>query len=169
MHVARLAVVLVVGVGALAAPGSASGWHYKFLDFFDFAPPNASGTSVIKAKKCHGGKLGTYKYRSRTEAQGGETELAIEVRAKLPVTEKFKPIKDVEVIVEASDNIDPVIPVEISEKLADFFSGTEARWKPNKHKLIFDHPALSFSFGFFEQHVLPAERVAVKFKPKPGC
>jgi hypothetical protein len=159
---------VLAGVAALAIPSAASAWHYKFLDFLQLTP-NASGAGVTTAKKCHGDKFGTYKFRSRAEGQGGQTEFAVDVRAKLPVTEKYKPIRDVEVVVESSSNIDPMIPAAISEGLADFFSGTEVRWKPHPSHLVFDHPALSYTFFGNPVEVVPAGKFAVKFKPKPGC
>jgi hypothetical protein len=94
--------VAIAAVAALAAPSSAAAWHYKFQDFFDTSG-SASAASVIKAKKCKGGKLGNYKFASRVSSILQSTELFLEVKAMLPVTEKFKPMKDIEVMVEASD------------------------------------------------------------------
>jgi hypothetical protein len=158
----------LVGVTALAAPAAASAWHHKFQDFLQLTP-NASSAAVTTAKKCHGDKFGTYKFRSRAEGQGGQTEFAVDVRAKMPVTEKYKRMRDVEVVVESSQNIDPMIPIAISEGLTDFFDGTEVRWKPHPSHLVFDHPALVYTFFGSPVEVVPAGKFAVKFKPKPGC
>ena len=51
--------IAIAAVAALAVPSSAAAWHYKFQDFFDTSG-GAVAASVIKAKRCHGGKLGNY-------------------------------------------------------------------------------------------------------------
>jgi hypothetical protein len=163
MSFPRLALLLVlVGVAALAAPGSASAWKYKFQDFFDTSG-GAAAASVIKAKKCHGGKLGNYKLVSRVAGFATQTELELEVRATLPVTERRKRLKDVEVEVDASSNFDPMVIAEMTQATADFWSGVSVRWKPGKLK--FKHPSLIFSGA----QVLAPGKNTVDFKPKPGC
>ncbi|MGH2960951.1 MAG: hypothetical protein ACRDL3_01970 [Solirubrobacterales bacterium] len=155
-------VILIVAVVALAAPSAASAWRYKFQDFFDTSG-GAAASSVIKAKKCHGGKLGNYKLVSRVASVAQTTELHYEVKATLPVTEKFKPLKDIEVTVEASDNFDPDVLTELSNATAEFWKTVSARWKPGKLK--FKHGSLVV----FGAEVLPPGKNTVKFKPKPGC
>jgi hypothetical protein len=158
----RRLVLAVVVVTALAVPSSASAWRYKFQDFFDTSGV-ATASSVIKAKKCHGGKLGNYKFVSRVASVSGSTELHLEVKARLPVTEKFKPLKDIEVNVEASDNFDPGILAELAQATGDFWDTVEARWKPGKLK--FKHGSLVFR----GVEVVPPGKNKVKFKPKRGC
>jgi hypothetical protein len=154
--------ILVLAVTILAAPSSASAWRYKFQDFFDTSG-GAAASSVIKAKKCHGGKLGNYKLVSRVASVSSSTELLLKVNAKLPVTKKFKPLKDIEVSVEASDNIDPSIVVELTEATGDFWETVSARWKPGKLK--FKHGSLVI----FGAEVVAPGKNTVKFKPKRGC
>jgi hypothetical protein len=155
-------VILIVAVTALVVPSTASSWHYKFQDFFD-TYGSANAASVIKAKKCHGGKLGNYKFASRVVSTAGETELFLEVKAKLPVTERFKPLKDVEVSAEASDNFDPHVLAEVVSATGNFWDTVEARWKPGKLK--FKHGSLVM----FGSEVVPPGKNTVKFKPKRGC
>ena len=152
----------LVGVLALVAPSSASAWKYKFQDFFDTSG-GAATASVIKAKKCKGGKLGNYNLVSRVFSGAGDTELLLEVRSRLPVTEKFKPLTDIEVNVEASDNFDPSIIAELTQATGAFWETVSARWKPGK--LTFKHGSLVI----FGNEVLPAGKNTVPFKPKPGC
>jgi hypothetical protein len=155
-------IVLLVAVAALAVPGTASAWHYKFQDFFDTSG-SGSAASVIKAKKCHGGKLGNYKFVSRVVSVAGDSELLLEVKAKLPVTEKYKPLKDVDVRADASDNFDPNVLAEMVSATGNFWDTVEARWKPGKLK--FKHGSLVM----FGAEVVPPGKNTVKFKPKRGC
>lgn len=159
----RFALLLTfAGAVMLASPGLATAWHYKFQDFFE-TTGGAAASSVIKAKKCHGGKLGDYKLVSRVASVSTSTELEYEVRATLPVTEKRKRLKDVEVEIDASSNFDPVVLAELTKATADFWNGVSARWKPGK--LIFKHPSLVF----FGAQVLQPGKNTVDFEPKPGC
>jgi hypothetical protein len=153
---------VLVGVMALAAPNSASAWKYKFQDFFDTSG-GAAAASVIKAKKCHGGKLGNYDFASRVASVAGDNELHLEVLAKLPVTEKFKPLTQIEVTVEAVGNFDPALIDQMRDATFEFWSGTSARWKPGK--LTFKHPSLVI----FGNEVVAAGKNTVDFKPKPVC
>jgi hypothetical protein len=163
MQVRGFALLLTVAaVAALVIPSSAAAWRYKFQDFFDTSG-GAAAASVIKAKKCHGGKLGNYKFVSRVSSESASTSLLLEVKSKLPVTEKFKPLKDIEVNVEASDNFDPSILAELTRATGDFWDTVSARWKPGK--LIFKHGALVI----FGTETLAAGKNTVEFKPKPGC
>jgi hypothetical protein len=154
--------ITVAAVAALVIPSSAGAWHYKFQDFFDTSG-GAVAASVVKAKKCHGGKLGNYKLVSRVISSAGDTELFLEVKSKLPVTEKFKPLTDIEVNVQASDNFDPSILAEITSATGDFWETVSARWKPGKLK--FKHGSLVI---FGSETVAPGKNT-VDFKPKPGC
>jgi hypothetical protein len=161
--VRRVTLLLALtGVLALSVPSSAPAWKYKFQDFFDTAG-GAAAASVIKAKKCHGGKLGNYDFASRVASVAGDTELHFEVLAKLPVTEKFKPLTHVEVTVEAVGNFDPALLDQMRDAAFEFWSGTSARWKPGK--LTFKHPSLVM----FGNEVVAAGKNTVDFKPKPGC
>jgi hypothetical protein len=157
--------VLVAGIAAimvLGSSGSASAWQYKFQDFFD-TYKSANASSVIKAKKCHGGKLGLYNFVSRVYSGAGDTELFLRVKAKLPVTEKFKLLQQVDVQVEASPNFNPDMIAQLVQGTGDFWDGVKARWKPGK--LTFSHPALVL----FGNQVLAAGKNTVAFKPKQGC
>jgi hypothetical protein len=153
---------LVLAAAMVAVPGTASAWHYKFQDFFGTSG-GAVGASVIKAKKCHGGKLGNYKLVSRVGGFATETELELEVRATLPVTEKRKRLKDVEVEVDATSNFDPAVIAEMTKATVDFWNTVSARWKPGKLK--FKHGSLVF---FGSEVVAPGKHTEA-FKPKPGC
>jgi hypothetical protein len=152
----------LVGVLALAVPSSALAWKYKFQDFFDTSG-GAAAASVIKAKKCHGDKLGKYDFASRVASVSGDTELHLEVLARLPVTEKFKPLTQIEVTVEAVGNFDPALLDQMRDATFDFWNTVSARWKPGK--LTFKHGSLVI----FGNEVLPEGKNTVPFKPKPGC
>jgi hypothetical protein len=163
MRVRGFALLLTVAtVAALVVPSSAAAWHYKFQDFFDTSG-GAAAASVIKATKCHGGKLGNYKLVSRVSSVAESSELLLEVKAKLPVTDKFKPLTDIEVHVEASDNFDPNILAELTSATGDFWDTVSARWKPGK--LTFKHGSLVI----FGSETLAPGKNTVNFKPKPGC
>jgi hypothetical protein len=154
--------IAIAAVAALAVPSSAAAWHYKFQDFFDTSG-GAVAASVIKAKKCHGGKLGNYKFVSRVVSSAGDSELELEVKNKLPVTEKFKPLTDIEVNVLASENFDPSVVAEVVRATGDFWETVSARWKPGK--LTFKHGSLVI----FGNETLAPGKNTVDFKPKPGC
>lgn len=163
MRVRGFALLLTVAaVAVLVIPSSAAAWHYKFQDFFDTSG-GAVAASVIKAKKCHGGKLGNYKFVSRVVSSAGDSELELEVKNKLPVTEKFKPLTDIEVNVQASENFDPNIVAEMIRATGDFWETVSARWKPGK--LTFKHGSLII----FGSETLAPGKNTVDFKPKPGC
>jgi hypothetical protein len=163
VSVRRLASTLgIASVIVLGGSGSASAWQYKFQDFFDTSG-SANASSVIKAKKCQGGKLGTYDFVSRVYSGAGSSELFLQVKAKLPVTKHFKPLTKVDVRAEASPNFDPSLIAQMVQATGDFWEGVKARWKPGK--LTFTHPALVI----FGSQVLAAGKKTVAFKPNPGC
>jgi hypothetical protein len=160
--VRRLASVLVLaGLAALLASAPATGWRYTFQDFFD-AQGGAVAAAVAKAKKCSGGKLGTYDYASRVVSSGGDTELEVEVLAELSVREKFKRMKHVEVSASGS-NIDRSIVDQAATALQEYHESVFTRWKPGKLKIR--HGALVM----FGNEVVAPGVSTTKFKPKPGC
>jgi hypothetical protein len=55
--------LLLLIVGALLLPASAAAWKYTFQDWF-VGSGGSFGSARATAKKCNGGKLGTYNYRS---------------------------------------------------------------------------------------------------------
>jgi hypothetical protein len=156
--------VLLFALVALASPSAASAWHYKFQDFFAFQQ-NAVGASVVKAKKCGGGLLGTYKLTSHTlgESQGGSADIDIDIEADMPVTTEFKPLKHVNVAV--SGTVDPSVIAEVRDSLFNFFTSISVMFKPQKDKLFFDHGPLII----YGNESVPPGIDSTKFKPKPGC
>jgi hypothetical protein len=155
-----LLLVLAVSV-ALAAPSSAGAWQYKFQDFFAFQQGSIA-TSVITAKKCNGGMLGNYDFRSFVSSEsGGQTSIEIEVEARMPVTNQSKPMKNVTVAVTGS--IEPAFLEEARNALFNFFSSVNVKYKPDK--LIFEHGPLVI----FGAQTVAAGTDKTKFKPKPGC
>ena len=132
---------LIIGVVVGAGPaGSAAAWHDTFQDFF-----NASGGSFSSgratAKKCGpGGKLGTYDYRSFSQAGGGDTEISFEVLAELSARENFRKLKRVEVNYEHSPDIPEDIAAEAAGALAEFHETVFTRYKPGKRPRQAAHP-----------------------------
>ena len=161
----HLRLLLALGtLGALAAviiSSPAAAWQYKFQDFFD-AQGGAVAAAVAKAKKCNGGKLGTYDYASRVASSGGDTELEVEVLAELSVREKFKRMKNVEVSASGS-NIDQSTIDQAATALQEYHESVFTRWKPGKLKIR--HGALVM----FGTEVVAPGVSTTPFKPKPGC
>jgi hypothetical protein len=158
-----VATVAVLGLAAAAiAPTGASAWKYVFQDFFD-VQGGGIGAAYAEAHKCHGGKLGYYKFRSSAGGYGGETELTIEIKADLPVFREFKPLKDVHINIEASPNFDENTINEIANAYGAFFDGIEAKWSPGE--LLFRHPDLIV----FGTTILHEGKHLEDFKPKDKC
>ena len=79
----------IAGVAALVAAPAVSAWHYTFQDFFD-SQGSAIGAARATAKKCGpGGPQGVYDYRSAVHASGGNTELEVEILARMSATGKW--------------------------------------------------------------------------------
>lgn len=156
---------LIVGVlAALLLPATVGAWHYTFHDFFHYQG-GALAAGRITAKKCNGGKLGTYDYRSFTGSDSGSgTELEVEITAELSVREDFRRMKHVEVTTNASPNFPPEIVDEVRDGLLDFHETVFTKFKP-EHTLQFRHGSLEL---FGDEVVEPGDG-STKFKPKPGC
>jgi hypothetical protein len=139
-------------------------WKYTIQDIFEFEG-NAIASGVTKAKKCGGGKLGTYDYRSFVYASGGDTELEVEVKADLSVREEFRRLKNVQVSADASPNYPPDVLGEIVRALAEFHETVFTRYKAAADKLKVRHGELAL----FGNVVVEPGESATTFKPKPGC
>ena len=142
---------------ARRAPGSGSSTTSSTPRAAASAPP----TPV--AKKCKGGKLGYYKFVSIAHAEGGDTELSVEINADLPVFSQWKPLKNPQVSIQASDDFDPNVVAEIASAYGDFFDGIETKWSPGD--LLFKHPALIV----FGNEILSEGKHLETFKPKDKC
>jgi len=159
----RLGFLLVLAcVVVLSAPGAASAWKWTFQDFLE-EKGQAFSSSLITARKCHGGKLGPYKFRAINYTTSGNVQLTFEVTAELPVTPKFKSIKDVDVGFQASEQFHPGILAAIAEAYGAFFDQTNVRWDPGD--LTFKHPALIV----FGSEILSEGVHKEDFKPKDKC
>ena len=148
---------------AIAIPASAGAWKYVFNDFFA-VQGQGIGTAFAVAKKCKGGKLGYYDFRSAAGGFGGtDTEFEIVLEAKLPVFAKWKPLKDQTLEINASDDFDPATIAEISSAYGAFFDGIETKWSPGE--LLFKHPPLVV----FGNEILSEGKHLEDFKPKDKC
>jgi len=156
------AAAVLAATVAMVVPTGASAWKWIFQDFFA-AQSGATGSAFAVAKKCKGGKLGFYKFESRAEGAGGDTEFQVEVTLDLPVFEKFKRFRDVDVEVRASQNFDPMIVNEILNAYTDFWEGGESRWEPGE--ITFRHPELVV----FGNQILSQGVHKEDFKPKDRC
>jgi hypothetical protein len=163
--VRRLVLVCALAaIAALVAVPGASGWQYTFHDFFD-SQGSAIGAAVAKARKCSGGKQGTYDYRSHSLASGGETEFEVEVTGKLSARDGWEKFKHAEITTDASPNIPENVVAEVAGALADFHQTIFTRWKGPGHKLEVRHGELAY----FGNVVLDPGESKTKFDPKPGC
>lgn len=115
------------------------------------------------AKKCHGGKLGYYNFRSIATGQGGQTEFTVDVRLDLPVFEQWKKFRDVNVSVQASQDFDPNVVAEIAGAYTDFWEGGKSKWEPGE--ITFRHPKLVV----FGNQILSQGVHKEDFKPKDKC
>ena len=157
-------VCAIAAAAALVAVPAASAWHYTFQDFFD-SQGSAIGAARATAKKCGGGgPQGVYDYRSFVHASGGDTELEVEVLARMSATGQWTKLKQVEVSTESS-NIPPEIEDGVRQALLDFHETVFTRWKGPKHDLEVRHGDLVI----FGNVSLEAGHSKTKFKPKQGC
>ena len=162
----RSALAIAVVVVALAVPAASSAWQYTFHDFFQYQGGSLAA-GRITAKKCNGGKLGTYDYRSFTSSDSGSrTELVFEITAELSVREDFRRMKHVEVTTNASPNFPPEIVDEVRNGLLDFHETVFTKYKA-------EHDAASVSatasWCCSATRSSSPETATTKFKPKPGC
>ncbi len=161
----RFLPLLLVIVGALLLPASAGAWKYTFQDWFTGSGGSFSSAHAT-AKKCNGGKLGTYNYRSFAQSGGGDTEISFEILADLSVRKDFGKMKHVEVNYEHSPNIPEEVAADAAAGLLDFHETIFTRFKDSKHpKLLFRHGSM-FLGG---EEVLEPGEGQTKFDPKPGC
>jgi hypothetical protein len=176
----RRLVVLVAALAAVAllvaaAPASA-GWHYKFKHFIKTSKTATAG-GLTEAKRCAPGVAGDWRLRSLIEvdlatSSDPEQSLEILIKAKLPITTKFRPVHDVDVSWTAKLPKDPgeaALLTEHYERLAksqaDFYETMAVRWRPAKQKLDIEHAGLYYD----EIEQLPPGSFTTPFKPKPGC
>jgi hypothetical protein len=164
--VRRLVLLFAIAATAalVAAPVATSSWHYTFQNFF-----NAQGDSIAAAKatvkKCGpGGPQGVYDYRSFVHSSGGDTELEVEITARMSARDKWTKLKQVEVATQSS-GIPPDIEAGVRDALLDFHETVFTRWKGPKHDLEVRHGDLVI----FGQVSLEAGQSKTKFKPKQGC
>ena len=156
--------MLTVVAVALIAPSGSSAWHYTFQDLFR-VQSGAIGTARATAKKCNGGKLGTYDYRSFVGASGQSFELDFEILAALSVRDSWRRLKRVEVEYTATN-----YPADLAEQAAtaleQFHETVFTRFKGGKHpKLLVRHGELVM----FGNVVVESDESKTKFDPKPGC
>ncbi len=156
------AVTALACAGALLVPSGASAWKWVFQDFFD-VKGGGIGFAYAVAKKCKGGKLGYYKFESRAGGSGGDTEFEIEVTLDLPVFNKEKPLKDVNVAVKHSANFDEATVIAIVNAYTDFWEGGSAEWSPGE--ITFHHPELVV----FGNQILSEGVHKEDFEPKDKC
>lgn len=149
---------------ALAAGAAAAGWHYTFQDFFH-ASGSAFSSGIAKAKKCSGGKVGTYNFREFAQSGGGDTEISLEITSKMSAREKWGKMKDVEVSAESSPNIPPDVAQGLAEGFSDFFNTVFTRYDTKHNQLDIRHGSLVL----FGTEALEPGQTTTKFKPKPGC
>lgn len=161
----KLLVMLLLSLGAaapIAQPPAAQAWRYDFQGFLG----TKNGTVVswhADARKCSGGMLGTYKFRSVVTAGAGKQDYLIEVRADLPVTRQWRRVRDVDIEIEAPKDFPPEIVTEIIDAYGEFYESTFVRWRPEQ--LTFRTNGLTV----FGAEILPPGEHEEKFKPKPGC
>jgi hypothetical protein len=164
--VRRLVLVCAIAaVAALVAVSAASAWHYTFQDFLDV---QGGGIAAGKAtaKKCGaGGPQGVYDYRSIVHSSGGETELEVEIDARLSARDQWVNLKQIEVRTQASPNFPPDVEDEVRNALLDYHQTVFTRWKGPGHDLEVRHGAMVM---FGNETVAPGES-KTKFKPKQGC
>ena len=84
-----LALIATLLAGSLVAVTPAHAWQYEFQDFFE-EENGGLASSYAEASKCRGGKLGRYRFQSRTEGRAGDIQVVHRVRAKLPVTRRWR-------------------------------------------------------------------------------
>jgi hypothetical protein len=149
---------------ALAAGASAAGWHYTFQDFFH-ANGGSFNSGVAKAKKCSGGRVGTYDFRDFAQAGGGDFDLSLEITSKMSARDKWGRMKDVEVSAESSPTIPPDVAQGLAEGFSDFFNTVFTRYDVKHDELDVRHGSLVL----FGSEALEPGESTTKFKPKPGC
>ena len=93
----------------------------------------------------------------------GRDRVQERVKLDLPVFEKFKSTKDVQINVDASDDFDQNVINEIIGSYGAFWDDTKARWSPGE--LTFKHPDLIV----FGNLVLAQGTHLEDFKPKDKC
>lgn len=150
--------VLAVGVNPVAAQA----WKVEFNDFFGIYK-----SAFAAAKKCHGGPVGEYRYRSTAlaDAVDDSNDLRIEVDAELSARPKWRQMQGVDVSIQAGDSFDQATIDETLRAVTDFHDTLVTRYRPKKHKLDIDHDA----FVIFGQTTLEPGQETIKFKPKKGC
>lgn len=172
-----VAAALLVSLALLTAGPASAGWHYTFKNFIKTSKTTTSA-GLTEVSRCARGLAGDWRLRSRMEVEVTSStkpkyqSVELEVKAKMPITTKFKSVHDVDVRWEAKLPDDPsaaALMTEHYERLAqgqsDFYEGMSVRWRPAKQKLDVLHNGLAY--GEYPQ-LAPGE-FTTTFKPKPGC
>jgi hypothetical protein len=163
--VRRLVLVCaVVAAGSLVWTGSSAAWQYTFKDFFDTGNDSIFG-AVAEAKKCTGGKLGTYKFRDFAQFASGDVELSLEITSRMSVQTSWGKMKHVETEARHSSDFPPDVVQGLADGFDDFFETVHTRYDPKHNELDVRHGSLVL----FGQEVFGPEETVSKFKPKPGC
>jgi len=171
-----LVAVACVALLAAAAPASA-GWHYNFKKFIKTsATTTSAGRTYVK--RCAPSPAGEWRFFSQIEVEVAASsnpkfqDLELDVTAKMPITTKLKPVRDVDVSWRATLPKDPAeaaLLTEHYERLAksqeDFYGGMAVRWRPAKKRLEIEHAGLYYD----EIEQLPPGSFSTHFNPQPGC
>ncbi len=165
-----------VAMLAAAAPASAA-WHYNFTHFIETSK-SATSSGATLVKRCAPGLAGDWRLLSKiyvdtlSPKNPNGSEVEIEVRAKMPITTKFRLVHAVEAEWSARLPKDPDVAAFLAEHYErltqsqeDFYEGMKVRWRPAKKKLDIVHSGLFYDGS--EQ--LAPDELTTPFKPKPGC
>lgn len=174
--------IVLLGVVAVASlmlvlPATSSAWRYTFKDFFKTGGSGNFSSGNSRAEKCKGGIVGDWRFRSgfetRVKNSAGDSEgVEMVLTAIMPITERLKPLKDIQIRTTTKLPKDPEI-AKLLEKFYDrlaesqerFWERVTVKWLPDEKKLLINHGYMKFN----GKVLLEPGQVKTPFKPQPGC
>jgi hypothetical protein len=168
---------LLTAVTLVGAANASAAWHYKFRQFF-LTKTATTSAGLTEAKRCAPSPAGDWKFRSVIEVDFVSSEapklqqVELEIKAVMPITSKFRGVRDVDVGWTATLPKDPAQAElfsqhydNLAKAYADFYEGMAVRWRPAKHKLDIRHGGLEIAGN----PVLGPDELSTQFKPLQGC
>jgi hypothetical protein len=173
--------IVMMGVVAaallmLVLPVTASAWQYTFKDFFFNPKPGTFSSGNSRVERCTESIVGDWNFRSgfetRVKTSEGSQGVEMVLTAVMPITEKLRPLRDINIRVTTKLPKDPTL-AKLMEKFYERLAESQERfWERVTVKWLVDERKLLINHGFMKLNgnvIVEPGQTKTPFKPQPGC